>query len=129
MKKSHKKAIKLFSKKAKELLKTNLEDILIYGSISRREYTDDSDIDIIVIVKKNTFKSQMTLSAIAFDILLETGEYISVQTFKKKDLQKDTIFMNNVRKSPKPFDMLIMPDTFLVVGCSASLMDCGDTSN
>ena len=97
MKKSHKKAIKLFSKKAKDTLKTNLEDILIYGSVSRREYTDDSDIDIIVIVKKNTFKSQMALSSIAFDVLLETGEYISVQTFKKRDLQKDTIFMNNVR--------------------------------
>jgi len=97
MEKSHKKAIELFTKKAKEALKNNLEDILVYGSVARGEAHRNSDIDIITIVKKNTFKSQMKLASIAFDILLETGEYISVQTFKKNDLKKDTIFMANVR--------------------------------
>jgi hypothetical protein len=40
----------------------------------------------------------MRLAALAFDILLETGEYISVQAMKSADLKRDTIFMQNVRR-------------------------------
>ena len=96
--KSHSKAINYFTKKVKNILKDNLVDILIYGSVSRGEAKTDSDIDIIVVVKNNTFKNQMKLAAMAFDILLETGEYISVQTMKSKDLKRDTIFLHNVRR-------------------------------
>lgn len=97
IKKSHSKAIKDFTKKTKNLLKDNLVDILIYGSVSRGEANKNSDIDVIVIVKKNVFKNQMKLAAMAFDILMETGEYVSVQTMKSKDLKRDTIFLHNVR--------------------------------
>jgi len=96
--KNHGKAISDFAKKAKNILKDNLVDILIYGSVSRGEAKTDSDIDIIVIVKKNAFKNQMKLAAMAFDILMETGEYISVQTMKSKDFKRDTIFLHNVRR-------------------------------
>jgi len=97
MKKTHLRAIEKFTKKTKNLVKDNLIDILIYGSVSRGEANKNSDIDVIVIVKKNAFKYQMKLAAIAFDILMETGEYISVQTMKSKDLKRDTIFLHNVR--------------------------------
>lgn len=96
--KSREIAIKKFSSRANSLLKNNLVDILLYGSVARAEAKSDSDIDVIVIVKKNAFKIQMKLAAIAFDILLETGEYISVQTMKTKDLERDTIFLHNVRR-------------------------------
>ena len=97
IKKSHSKAIKDFTNKTKNLLKDNLVDILIYGSVPRGEANKNSDIDVIVIVKKNVFKNQMKLAAMAFDILMETGEYVSVQTMKSKDLKRDTIFLHNVR--------------------------------
>ena len=92
------KSIKIFSEKAKKLLNDDLVDILLYGSVPRGESTEDSDIDVIVVVKRNVYKNQMRLAEIAFDILLETGEYISVQTMKAKDLQRDTIFLHNIRK-------------------------------
>ena len=98
MNKSHNQAIKKFTLNAKKILKENLLDILIYGSIARGEEKKESDIDIIVVVKKNTFKTQMRLAALAFDILMETGEYISVQTLKSKELERDTIFLHNVRR-------------------------------
>lgn len=58
----------------------------------------DYDIDNIVVVKHHVFKTQMRLAALAFDILLDTGEYISVQTMKSADLKRDTIFIQNVRR-------------------------------
>jgi len=98
MNKSHTHSIQQFTTKAKQLLGNNLTDILIYGSVARNETHPDSDIDVIVIVKRNAFKNQMKLAQLAFDILLETGEYISVQTMKPKDLNRDTIFLHNVRR-------------------------------
>ena len=98
MNKSHTHSIQHFTTKAKQLLGNNLTDILIYGSVARNETHPDSDIDVIVIVKRNAFKNQMKLAQLAFDILLETGEYISVQTMKPKDLNRDTIFLHNVRR-------------------------------
>ncbi len=98
MNNSHNQAIRKFTSNAKKILKDNVIDILIYGSVARDEAKKESDIDIIVIVKKNAFKMQMKLAAISFDILMETGEYISVQTLKSKDLKRDTIFLHNVRR-------------------------------
>ena len=98
MNKSHTLAVERFTSKAKDLLKNNLVDILIYGSVARGDAKKTSDIDVLVIVKRNAFKTQMKLAALAFDILLETGEYISVQTLKSKEFKRDTIFLHNVRR-------------------------------
>ena len=95
---SHNQSIRKFTSIAKKILKDNVIDILIYGSVARGESKKESDIDIIVIVKKDAFKMQMKLAALSFDILMETGEYISVQTLKSKDLKRDTIFFHNVRQ-------------------------------
>lgn len=97
MNKSSNLAVKRFTSKVKKILKNNLVDILIYGSVARGEAKEDSDIDIIVVVKRNAFETQMKLAALAFDILMETGEYISVQTLKSKELERDTIFLHNIR--------------------------------
>ena len=98
IKKPYSSALEAFIKKAKDMLSNDLIDILIYGSVARGKTHPGSDIDIIVIVKKNQFRNQMKLASLAFDILMDTGEYISVQTMKKKDLQRDTMFMWNVRR-------------------------------
>lgn len=97
MNKSYNQAIEKFTSNAKKMLEDNLVDILIYGSFARGEAKEESDIDIIVVVKRNAFKTQMKLATLAFDILMETGEYISVQTLKSKEMERDTIFLRNVR--------------------------------
>jgi len=98
IKKPYNKTIKYFIKQAEELLSDDLVDILIYGSVARGEANSKSDIDVIVVVRKNAFRNQMKLASLAFDILMDTGEYISVQTMKSPDLRRDTIFMRNVRR-------------------------------
>jgi predicted nucleotidyltransferase len=97
-KESRSKAIEKFVKNAKELLSDDLIDILIYGSVVRGEAKSESDIDVIVIVRREEFKSQMKLASLAFDVLMDTGEYISVQAVMPEDFNRDTIFMRNVRE-------------------------------
>ena len=97
-KESRSNAIEKFVKKAKELLPEDIIDILIYGSVVRGEAKSESDIDVIVIVRREEFKSQMKLASLAFDVLMDTGEYISVQAVMPEDFKRDTIFMRNVRE-------------------------------
>lgn len=98
MNQSQKNAIEAFKRKAVSMFQQNIVDIIIYGSVAREESHADSDIDVVVIVKHKAFVHQMKLAAIAFDILLETGEYISVQTVKEEDFNWDTLFLHNVRE-------------------------------
>ncbi len=95
---SHRKAVEAFVAEAKKRLSENLVDILMYGSVARGTAGQESDIDIIIVVQDNPAEAQKTLSKLAFDILLQTGEYISPQVMQPGDLQRDTIFLHNVKE-------------------------------
>lgn len=94
----HRQAVERFVSEAKKLLSEDLVDILVYGSVARGTAGPESDIDIIVIVKHNPVEAQMALSSLAFDIMLQTGEYISPQVMEPEDLHRDTIFLHNVKE-------------------------------
>jgi predicted nucleotidyltransferase len=57
-----------------------IKQVLVYGSFARGEATEDSDIDMAVIVDDNvnTEEVESELSDFLFDILLERKELISV---------------------------------------------------
>ncbi|WP_373218541.1 nucleotidyltransferase domain-containing protein [Ruminococcus sp. 5_1_39BFAA] len=75
----------------RELVKSDLVEIILYGSCARGDYTDDSDIDIALIVKCDRLESQkyteglaeiatelaMKYFAIVNFICLPYGEYIT----------------------------------------------------
>jgi len=64
--------IKLYGKKIKQ--------VILYGSHVRGEATEDSDIDVLVVVDDslNPFEVRKSLSDLLFDILLEERELVSV---------------------------------------------------
>ncbi|MFO8132726.1 MAG: nucleotidyltransferase domain-containing protein [Thermoplasmatota archaeon] len=95
---SHRKTVEAFVAEAKKRLSENLVDILMYGSVARGTAGPESDIDLIIIVQDNPVEAQMSLSALAFDIMLQTGEYVSPQVMQPGDLKRDTIFLHNVRE-------------------------------
>lgn len=95
---SYRQAVETFVSEAKKLLSEDLVDILVYGSVARGTAGPESDIDIIIIVKNNPVGAQKALSSLAFDIMLETGEYISPQVMRPEDLQRDTIFLHNIKE-------------------------------
>ncbi len=68
-----------------------IEKIILFGSVARDDYNKDSDIDVLVVVKGDSFKMQRMISEIVINILLNKEKYISAKTlsvgntnFKKK---------------------------------------------
>ena len=65
------------------LLKTyndKIKEILLYGSQAREESTADSDVDLLVVIddELDRFAVRKSLSDILWDILMSSGELISV---------------------------------------------------
>jgi predicted nucleotidyltransferase len=73
-----------FSKSSKEYLidiyGERIKQVMVYGSYARGKATEESDIDVLIVVDDslNSFEVRKSLSDILFDILLENGELISV---------------------------------------------------
>jgi len=76
--------IKHFVEEVKEYLIAiygeRIKQVILYGSFVRGEATEESDIDVLIVVDDslNPFEVRKSLSDILFDILLEKGELISV---------------------------------------------------
>lgn len=65
----------------RELLKEDLVKIVLYGSCARGDYTEDSDIDIALIMKSDRIESQQYnggLAAIATELAMK---YFAVVNF------------------------------------------------
>lgn len=58
----------------------DIKQVIVYGSFARGEATEDSDIDMAIIIDDslNTENVEKELSDLLFDILLERKELISI---------------------------------------------------
>ena len=66
---------------ASELMKNELVKVILYGSCARRDYTEDSDIDIVLITKCNRLevkKYDEELANIATDLAMK---YFAIVNF------------------------------------------------
>lgn len=64
-------------------------EIIIYGSIARGTFNKDSDIDIALILKGKVNKSKEInrIYDVIYDLILETGELISINPISEKEIQ------------------------------------------
>ena len=70
-------------------LQDKIEEIYLFGSRARGEERKDSDYDLLLIVKENfSLSDKDHLYDRAMDILLDTGNLISLKIFKKKEFQR-----------------------------------------
>lgn len=71
----------MFSAQARKLLGAKLSKIILYGSYARGDFRDNSDVDVMILVKDMTENeirlAEEALCDIAFDIELERGTHIS----------------------------------------------------
>ena len=70
-----------FARKVRRILGENLKQVILYGSYARGDYTEDSDIDIMVLTTltdKEIEQIETEIYDLAFDYLMDYGVDISV---------------------------------------------------
>ena len=102
MDKKIQKIINDFSEETKQLLKDNLIAEYLFGSASREEYSELSDIDILIIVKRFDYKLRAALSELASDYSLNYDTYISPilkdEKLWEKNKKYNTLFYQEVQQ-------------------------------
>jgi len=75
-----------FAAKAREACGDAIEEIILFGSVARGDDRPDSDIDILVITSREDFRLREYLTGLAFDLLMLSGERLSVKVISRTDL-------------------------------------------
>jgi predicted nucleotidyltransferase len=75
-----------FAAKAREVCGDAIEEIILFGSVARGHDRPDSDIDILVITSDENFRLREYLTGLAFDLLMQTGERLSVKVISRADV-------------------------------------------
>ena len=93
-------AVRAFTAQLKKDLKKNLKDIKLFGSKSTGRYGENSDIDVLLIVKTRDESVLDIVSEILMDVELEFNARISpvVLTIEEfnKDIECNTSFYLNI---------------------------------
>ena len=93
-----------FTRQIKTLLGNKLSKVIVYGSYARGDYHENSDVDVMVLVKLADNEIQKIVPIIydmAYDIELEKGIHISVVVKNEEQFEYwvDTLpFYKNVSK-------------------------------
>jgi predicted nucleotidyltransferase len=84
-----------------EMYGEGIKRVILYGSHARGEATEDSDVDVLVLVDQslNPREVEDSLSDLLYDIVLDEGELVSVIAVSEERFENyDSPFMLNVRK-------------------------------
>lgn len=93
-----------FARKVRRILGKNLKQVILYGSYARGDYTEDSDIDIMVLTTltdKEIEQIETEIYDLAFDFLMDYGVDINVVIKNEKQFNYwlgALPFYNNVQK-------------------------------
>jgi predicted nucleotidyltransferase len=93
--------IKTIAKKLRDKLKKyeNFKGIYLYGSRIKGNYSEDSDIDIIAVFKKEPeYEKSLEISGEVIDIELENDVFIDFHSMTEDELNLNNIFFNEVKK-------------------------------
>ncbi|MBI5234277.1 MAG: nucleotidyltransferase domain-containing protein [Deltaproteobacteria bacterium] len=95
-----KKSLLKFEKRVKEALTANLAMLEVFGSKVRGDFTSESDIDILVVVKKFEPAVAEKMAEISSDISIEDGVLVSPVILSKEEYGKNrhsnTLFVQEV---------------------------------
>lgn len=102
MEQKYKQIIGEFKRNAIAKYRNQIDSIRVYGSVARDQATGDSDIDLLVITKRENIKLAKDIVGIGFELLIKHHIYPSVKVYSRREFQnkkKDKIpFILNVLK-------------------------------
>jgi predicted nucleotidyltransferase len=94
----YREAVNEFVRRVLERYRDKIDSIILFGSVARGEAKEDSDIDILVVWKGDEAEGWRAMTGVAFDVLLDEEEYISVKVLGLEDLKSENPFIKNVMK-------------------------------
>jgi len=83
------KAINAFSRRLKRALGNQLVSLLLFGSKARGDSTGDSDIDIFVLIRKQTVFSLSKVAKVSSDIWWDYDVLLSTVTYDLEEEEKN----------------------------------------
>ncbi len=83
----HRGVAEAFARYARRLLGENVVEVILFGSVAREEAGEESDVDILVIVRKNPWESQKKLADLVVDYLLNYGVYVSPKVLSVEEFE------------------------------------------
>ncbi|MFQ6083465.1 MAG: nucleotidyltransferase domain-containing protein [Candidatus Aminicenantia bacterium] len=100
--KKEQKVVELFVKELRDKLKDEIVSIRFFGSKTKGNYKKDSDIDILILVKKKTSEISRKLAEITADYDLKYGLPLSPVLYDLFEQQKNkelgSFFFENIEK-------------------------------
>ena len=87
-----------FRRRAEKALEGRLDKIVLFGSRARGDEMPDSDWDFAVFLKGRLVEGdRFKLSGVAYDLLLETGQFIQPVLLSGERESEDSLLMRNIR--------------------------------
>ena len=84
--------------KLREILGDDLVEVILFGSYARGEAKEDSDVDVLVVVKRKlTLEEHDKLSEVTEEYILEKGVVLSLIVYPVNPRMKDDPLIWNVK--------------------------------
>jgi predicted nucleotidyltransferase len=95
-------AVHQYIDRALALPAIQIETIILFGSKARGDSSPESDMDLMIILDDAALPQQEPLYALTFDVLLESGVYISTQVmsadlFRQLPIRRPLFYANLIR--------------------------------
>lgn len=83
------KALRLLSERLRTFLGSHLLSLTLFGSRVRGDFTRESDIDILLLLRKSTLEILDGIYDVLLDIELEYDSNISLKVYSLKEYEKN----------------------------------------
>lgn len=99
----HRQVFEEFAEEAKDRLGESLKKMILYGSVAREEETNQSDVDVFVVVEN--LEQKKMVQRLGAKIGVENGVPMSpiVRTEREYEDMKETSFLQNVQKEGEAY--------------------------
>ena len=84
----HREAFEEFAERAQKELDSSLEKLVLYGSVARGEETESSDVDILIVLDKDSRELKEKALDLAYELTLKHEIHVSPIVLSKEEFEK-----------------------------------------
>jgi predicted nucleotidyltransferase len=98
--KDYRRVAEAFARHLKSKYADRIQKVILFGSVARGDYDQESDVDLLVVSSDNSWGFHKKIAGEALDLLIREDVYISAKVFTPEELRKirGTLFEENIRR-------------------------------